>query len=280
MVTVNIGSECFVDMQQRAQQFLKGCCPSVLFHIFGIGSGVTWSGDYKSWDLAQKASTGYDSNVILNKVKDSLLKVKNGQATYERDSLLFKEIEYSWPLLAAIMWVAAQSNGELNIVDYGGSLGSTYFQNREFLRHLPKVQWNIVEQKNFVDVGQESFENDVVRFFYDVESVLEESSPDAILFSSVIQYIERPYELLEKIKELGFRFILFDRTPFTFNGTDRLTVQKVSPKIYPADYPCWFFDRRRFYSFFDDKYIAIAGFKSLDRANVPSTFEGCIFRKK
>jgi len=267
-------------MLLRTASFLKNCVPSSLSCFLSAGPRVIWSGNYNSWELARKASTGYDRDIILNKVKDSLLKVKNGQAVYERDSVIFKEIEYSWPLLAALMWIAAQSEGELNVIDYGGSLGSTYFQNEKFLRHLPKVRWNIVEQKNFVDVGKESFENDVVRFFYDVESVLEESSPDAILFSSVIQYIERPYELLEKIKKLGLRFILFDRTPFTLNGTDRLTVQKVSPKIYPADYPCWFFDRRRFYSFFDDKYIVVAGFKSLDRANVPSTFEGCIFRKK
>ena len=98
-------------------------------------------------------------------------------------------------------------------------------------------------------------------------------------FSSVIQYIEKPYELLEKVKALNFEFILFDRTPFTLNGKDRLTVQTVPRRVYPASYPCWFFDKTRFYVFFEDQYSVIAKFESLDKANIPSVFEGCVLRR-
>ncbi len=55
------------------------------------------SGDYRSWDEAMTASTGYDSGIILEKTKAALLKVKNGEAAYERDSVLFDEIQYAWP---------------------------------------------------------------------------------------------------------------------------------------------------------------------------------------
>jgi putative methyltransferase (TIGR04325 family) len=73
-----------------------------------------------------EASTGYDSEIILEKTRDALLKVKNGEAAYERDSVLFDEIQYAWPLLTSLMWVAAQAKGILNVLDFGGSLGTTY----------------------------------------------------------------------------------------------------------------------------------------------------------
>jgi len=267
-------------MRENIIQFLKTWLSPGMIRLISGKKGVKWSGDYNSWEKAQRASTGYDSEIILNRVRDSLLKVKNGKAMYERDSVLFEKIEYSWPLLAFLMLVAVKSKGKLNVIDFGGSLGSTYFQNRKFLSALSMIQWNIVEQRHFVEVGKKYFENDILKFFYDIEGCLKQASPDTILFSSVIQYLETPYELLEKVKALNFEYILFDRTPFILEGKDRLTIQSVPPEIYRASYPCWFFDKKKFYAFFKDKYSVIATFGSMDKANIPSTFEGCILRKK
>src|SRR5712691_3342391 len=90
------------------------------------------SGDYAAWEDAVHASTGYDSEVILEKTRTALLQVKNGQAVYERDSVVFDEVQYAWPLLAGLLWIATRSGGKLDVLDFGGSLGSTYFQNRAF----------------------------------------------------------------------------------------------------------------------------------------------------
>jgi putative methyltransferase (TIGR04325 family) len=266
--------------RQKAIEFLKNWLPPGLISILRGISGIRWSGDYSSWDEARKASTGYDDEIILRRVADSMLKVKSGEAIYERDSVLFGEIQYSWPLLAGLMWIAARNKGELNIIDFGGSLGSTFFQNKTFLQGLPKVRWNIIEQKGFVDIGKKHFEDETLKFYYDIESCLRETSPSAIIMSSVIQYMEKPYDILEAIKMLGFDYFIFDRIPLSIKGRDRLTIQKVPPEIYPATYPCWFFHKERFYAFLKDKYSLIAGFESVDRANIPSTFEGSIWRKK
>ena len=60
--------------------------------------------------------------------------------------------------------------GVLSVLDFGGSLGSTYYQNKKFLDSLDDVSWNIVEQKHFVDAGKEDFEDERLRFSYDIES--------------------------------------------------------------------------------------------------------------
>ena len=260
-------------MKQEARKLLTEWFPPAMLRILrGVSGGVTWRGDYASWAEASERSTGYDSPVILEKVKAASLKVKNGEAVYERDSVLYNEIQYSWPLLAGLTWIAAQDGGKLNVLDFGGSLGSTYFQNRRFLDTLADVQWSIVEQKAFVEVGKEQFEDDVLKFYHDMDACLQHRSPNTILFSSVIQYLKDPYDVLDRVKCLRFEYILFDRTPFVPGERDRLTLQKVPKKIYPAGYPCRFFAKDRFRALFQDEYNVIAEFESLDRSNIPSSF--------
>jgi putative methyltransferase (TIGR04325 family) len=202
-----------------------------------------WSGDYHSWQEAKLNGESYDHPAILEKVKAATLKVKNGEAAYERDSVLFDKIEYSWPLLSALMWVAAQNKGKLHVVDFGGSLGSTYFQNRVYLNSLPELQWNIVEQKSFVEYGSQFFSDDKIRFFNSVgECLAGNSEQHMLILSCVLPYLEKPYAELGNFLELGFPYILIDNTYFNYEHRNRICVQKVPPEIYQASYPCWLLD--------------------------------------
>lgn len=239
-----------------------------------------WEGNYKSWQDAKQKSIGYDADNILEKVKGALLKVKNGEAVYERDSVIFDHIEYSWELLSVLMWIAAQSKGELNIIDFGGSLGSTYYQNKQFLDTLSFVTWNIVEQPNFVEGGKRSFENDELRFYYTIDDCIKftDKKIQGILFSSVLQYLEEPYVLLEEIIKRKFKYIIIDRTGFSLNDKMRLTIQKVHPKIYDALYPCWFFSETDLLHFLSEKgYRLLFDFDSLDVTNIPAKYKGFVF---
>lgn len=249
-------------------------------HLF---NNYGYSGNYATWEAAREVSSGYDSELILNKVKESLLKVKSKEAVYERDSVLFERIEYSWPLLVSLMWIAANEKGRLNVIDFGGSLGSTYFQNRKFLANLD-VKWNIVEQKNFVECGKKYFADDRLNFYYDLEGCLKEQEPSVIIFSSVLQYLEKPYELIDSVLNLRLRYVLIDRTTFILNGNDRITVQRVSPEIYRASYPCRFFNLRTFIDFFCKQYELIEEFDALDGVislgDTNAYDKGFIFRQR
>jgi putative methyltransferase (TIGR04325 family) len=203
-------------------------------------------GDYPSWAEAQRVCSGYDAANILEKVKTSMLKVKSGEAVYERDSVLFDEIEYSWPLLAALMWVAAQKNGKLKVMDFGGSLGSAYFQNQKFFRDTDLQKWSVVEQESFVRCGSEFFEDGVLGFYNEPEEVIRSSGvPDVLLVSCTLPYLEQPYEVLHRLMNLHCPYIVVDNTYFNYETRDRICIQKVPPEIYDASYPCWFlnFDR-------------------------------------
>lgn len=135
-------------------------------------------------------------------------------------------------MLAGLLWVASCRGNRSNLVDFGGSQGSTYYQNRKFLREIDEVSWNIVEQNKFVECGKQYFEDNHLRFYYSIEDCMKNHDVNTIILSSVLQYIERPYELLNNIMGRKFKFIIFDRRTFINEGHDRITVQKVPPEIY------------------------------------------------
>lgn len=256
---------------------IKCIFPRLLNRITGLFYG--WSGDFSSWEEAKRKCTGYSNPDIIKKVKESALMVKQGKVAFERDSVIFDQAQYSFPLLAGLMWIAGQNNGKIRVLDFGGSLGSTYFQNRLFLDSLSDVKWCIVEQPDFVKVGKQDFADERLQFYNTIDECLLSNDIDVVLLSSVIQYLEKPFELLDKIRTIGATFILIDRTPF-IKEQDRITIQKVPSRIYKAKYPCWFFNEKKLLSYFTTDYNLIYEFDALDKANIKSEFKGYLFKQK
>ncbi len=205
-----------------------------------------FSGDYPSWQAALNAAGGYDTPAILARVRAAALKVKRGEAVFERDSVCFDHEEYRWPTLACLLRVAAENGGKLRVLDFGGSLGSFYFQHRKQFQSLNEVRWAVVEQAHYVACGQSEFQGDVLQFYETVEECQAEGAVDVVLCSSVLEYLEKPYDVLADLAHSGVPYILLDRTPFIAGEKDQLTVQHVPPSIYSASYPAWFFSGQHF----------------------------------
>jgi putative methyltransferase (TIGR04325 family) len=219
---------------------------------------IRFEGDFPSWEVAAEQCTGYDAPEILDRILEATLKVKRGEALFERDSVLFDRIEYAWPVLAGLMWAAARNAGKLNVLDFGGALGSSYFQNRKLLQSLPDMRWNVVEQRHFVEVGKARIQDDQLRFFRTIEESLAESRPNVILASSVLQYLPDPIEIMNKLPISGADCLVIDRTPFADCANDRLMVQRVPPAIYSATYPMWVFSKSRFLAALEDEWRLVA----------------------
>jgi putative methyltransferase (TIGR04325 family) len=245
--------------------------------------GIYFSGNYSDWKTASSHATGYDAAQILEQVKQSVLKVKSGAAVYERDSVLFDKVEHSYPVLAGVLRAAAENGNRLSMLDFGGSLGSSYFQCRDFLSVVEDLQWSIVEQEGFVRCGQENFETEQLRFFYTIEECMQHMIPNVVLLSGVLQFLESPATVLEQLIETAVPYIIIDRTTFSEASADMITVQHVPPSIYPASYPCRIFSRQRFLELFQDRYEVIAESDSNDTGasvnGLDYTFSGMILRK-
>src|SRR3972149_5831251 len=125
--------------------------------------GITFSGNYRRWEDALAHSTGYDDSTILARVEAATSKVVSGQAAFERDSVVFDKIEYSFPVLAGLLRAAAEHDGRLSVLDFGGSLGSSFRQCQTYLSVLRALDWHVVEQERFVRLGRERFETEQLR---------------------------------------------------------------------------------------------------------------------
>jgi putative methyltransferase (TIGR04325 family) len=238
-------------------------------------------GSYDSWEAVLQKTTGYDSEVILNKVKKAMLQVKEGRAVYERDSVLFDKTQYSWPLLAGLLRIAALNKNRLSVLDFGGALGSSYYQNKVFLSDLAELRWSVVDQEPFVRCGKEYFTTNHLKFYYDIETSRNYENPDVIILSGVLQYLKHPYQFIDSMLEGRFDHIIVDRTSFLLSDEDRLTLQKVCPKIYNASYPAWFLSINKFKQIFRREYNLLIEFETLGKSNLPkSIFKGFIFSRK
>jgi putative methyltransferase (TIGR04325 family) len=263
------------------KNIVRDCLPQALIRwIRDVrGLGVSFEGVYASWEEASADCAGYDADEILAKVQTATLKVKNGDAVYERDSVLFDEIEYAWPVLACLMWVAARSAGKLSVLDFGGSLGSCFFQYRKFLQYLPELRWNVVEQLHFVIAGRNHFQDELLRFYKTTSECLSENQPNVILMSSVLQYLSDPYSVLQELLSLNVSVFVIDRTCYLNHGdNDLIRVQHVPDSLYQANYPCRFFVENNVFNVFRaNGFKLMESFNSLDKLCKEASWKGHIF---
>jgi putative methyltransferase (TIGR04325 family) len=198
------------------------------------------------WDDANLIATGYDAANILDIVLESTLKVRSGQSAFERDSVTFDRVQYSWQVSVGLMWAAASNRVELNVLDFGGALGSSYFQNKIFIDTLPSVRWNVIEQTHYVSAGKKFIEDGRVYFYPSIEDCLNETTPNIILLSSVLQYLPHPEVVMSELNKLNASIMVIDRTPFIDGEIGLVVVQEVPKSIYSASYPMHIFPMDRF----------------------------------
>ena len=249
-----------------------------------LGRNISIEGNYSEWEEAASECSGYDSAVILAKALSAALEVKQGNAIYERDSVLFYEIENSWPITAGLMWVAALNSGKLDVLDFGGALGSCYFQNLNLISTLQDARWSVVEQTHYVSAGNEHLQSDSLKFYSSIESCLEENNPNVVLLSSVLQYIPNVKDIIEKINQSGIKIMILDRTPFHKGGGNKIAIQTVPKSIYEASYPLWVFSEEIFSTLLG-RWEIVAKIKNAEEAlklksGINVNFMGFILRKK
>lgn len=257
--------------------------PPVLVHWFRQrrGGGIRFEGDFDTWEEANSHSTGYDAEEILAKVLASTLKVKRGEAAFERDSIVFEEIEYVWPVVAGLMWAAALNEGKLNVIDFGGALGSSYFQNRNLLKSMKDVRWNVVEQSHYVDAGCKYIANDQLRFYKSIEECLSENQPNVVLMSSVLEYLEDPKKILNTLLNHPVDILIIDRSPFVSSDKDKITCQIVSSSIFEATLPCRLLSLPQLELLLLEKgMIRHAKYSSIGEANGNWSYQGFIFSRR
>ena len=205
------------------------------------GQQTIFDDSFGSWTEAERASGGYNHQKILDQVTSATTEVLAGNACFERDGITFPLPDFRWPLIAGLLSVAARE-GSIRVLDFGGSLGSTFWQHRSLL-HGIDTTWAVVEQPEFVLAGQQLDQSEV-RFFNTIQSATAEMSPNVVLLSSVLQYLPDPDSVLNELLRTQASTIILDRTPMSEAVENIPCIQQVPKNIYSASYPAWVFSRQ------------------------------------
>ena len=195
--------------------------------------GLNLIGPYKTFKEAKKNSVGYESPIILDKIKKAFIKTLDGKFIYERDGSNFL-VKPEKLYIRNILKKYLKENS--TIIDFGGSLGSNYINNKDLF--TKKNKYKIVEQINFVKQGNllKKKYNLPIDFYSDLNEI--KSKVDIFILSSVLHYLEDITFLFEFINRTKPEILIIDRTAFTFRKKNNWWIQyeKSYYKI-PISYP-------------------------------------------
>lgn len=201
-------------------------------------SGFYLEGPFPTWGDAVNRSAGYDVEVVINAVESAMAKVRDGNAAMERDGVALSVPDFPFPLLVALLSQANRDQGNLRVLDFGGSLGSSYRTCRTWLDGIRHLKWGIVEQAHFVRRGMRHHQTEELFFFETIDDCVASIRPNIVLFSGVAMYLENLDTILNELVSFGAETVVVDRTLVSTNGEKRIFVEHVQMPGYSTSYPC------------------------------------------
>jgi putative methyltransferase (TIGR04325 family) len=246
-----------------------------------LGAAIVYRGPFSDWATASASTEGYNHCAILGRVSRATRSVLEGSARFEQDGVALHHTPPPTHALTGLLTAAALDGGRLSVLDFGGGLASHYLRWRPLLAPLPEVRWAVVEQGSFVAEGNALFETDPsVSFHEDIADVA--SSPNAVLASSVLQYLPDPHRVLQRLVDLAPRVLVLDRTPY--GEKEAVVTQAVPPHLGEASYPLWVLSRRKVHAALSGGYMLLDEFDSADQPltapGIRASYRGSIWLRR
>jgi len=206
-----------------------------------------WFKSKLSWEDTKKQCVGYDDRKIAIKSFNNSKKSSSGELL-------------PYAIISELQFIA-RNKSELNILDFGGGFGNLFNQVSRYLPDI-KINWNIVEQESYVELGSANVPD--VNFYSSIDQV--KDKVDVVIASGVLQYLQDPRDVINQLLNLNPEHIIIDRLPVFLKKQreDTITIQKVPEEIYgfDASYPCWIFNEEDILKDFTKNYKMNARFYS------------------
>jgi putative methyltransferase (TIGR04325 family) len=132
----------------------------------------------------------------------------------------------------------------LRVLDFGGGGGDYFYQFQKFVPYIA-FDWTVVETPALAEAMQQKHggESQKIRWVDSLE--MTEDEYDFVLCSSVLQYLEQPFEVLEDlVKKSGF--VIINRIPLIDSSDHFVALQRILTKKKRGSYPAHFFSEKRF----------------------------------
>ena len=237
-----------------------------------------------SFEAILSDSSGYNAEQILDRALSAAIEVRDGRGSHERDGVVFYTRETNWPLMGAIGLAAATRNRRITVLDFGGSLGTAFFQHKNLLDRFSGIDWRVVEQNNFVEAGRREMKVKGLSFFGSVEEATKGARPLVTYAGSSIQYVEEPMKTLREISLVTSQFLILDRIPVSPDKS-RLLRQVVEKHPYDASYPMHVLSQVEIEQSISEHWLLLAshecvGGRSRTSEGFPFEWRGLVFMRK
>ena len=198
----------------------------------------------QSWTDALNIATGYQKQKLIEYYVENMRSNEpwNKWKLLEKTEAQLSERETVF-LTFLMTAISDLKKDKVSILDIGG--GNGYFAHLA-RKMLPRIQldWLILESEGCAN-GYKQFESvSDIRWTHELDS---ETRPDITIFSCSLQYLEKPFEVLDRAIAIS-RWLLLMRLPLTDEQINQVTVQKVHYEPHHFSWPCWFFSKEQFLS--------------------------------
>jgi len=252
-------------MRRQLKSSLKKVLPPFFLEagksLFGIVPDLRFEGNFENWESAAAVCSGYSAQNIIAKVLSSTEFVLANPEFVERDGVVLEKSHPPFHLLWVLEKVLREF-GELNVLDFGGALGSHYRQVRQYLPDAAKVNWVVVEQESYVKIGRR-FETNELKFTASIQDCISTGyQPNIIVLSGVLQYLSKMSFHILQIGELSAKYLFIDRTPMLESDGTAFVIQRVPESIYKAMYPAILQGKQQYRELLHKKWARIVEWES------------------
>ena len=195
-----------------------------------------------SWETAVRKSVGYESVNVLT----PLMQGTNESRVNLADS---KWATTRYQQIATAMFFCLSENRlrvgkPLRILDFGGGGGDYFYQFQKFVPHID-FDWTVVETPALAEAMKQKHggESQKIRWVGSLE--MTEDKYDFVLCSSVLQYLEKPFEVLEDLVKKS-ECVIINRIPIIDLSDHFVALQRILTKKRRGSYPAHFFSEKRF----------------------------------
>ena len=194
-----------------------------------------------SWEIAVRKSVGYESENVLAPLMQGTIESRVNLADSKWATTRYQQV-------ATAMFFCLSENRlrlgkPLRILDFGGGGGDYFYKFQKFVPNID-FDWTVVETPALAEAMQHQFGGDTQKIRWVNSLEMAEDQYDFVLCSSVLQYLEKPFEVLEDlVKKSGC--VIINRIPIIDSSDHFVALQRILTKKRRGSYPAHFFSEKR-----------------------------------
>ena len=195
-----------------------------------------------SWETAQRKSVGYESTDVLSPLMQGTTETRVDLMNSTSVTTRYQQVATA--ILFGLSENLLHGGKPLRILDFGGGSGDYFYQLQKFVPNID-FDWTVVETPALAQAMQKKHggEPQQIRWVHSLE--MTDDKYDYVLCSSVLQYVEKPFEILEALVKKS-ELLIINRIPLTNSSENFVALQRILTKKKRGSYPAHFFSENSF----------------------------------